>query len=124
MNLIAILKSKGLSLLCIILVTLLTVSYISGKSTRNELEKTNEKLMEHVTLNKRLSDENVKFARELSESPKQYIQVVKEVMKESCNGEVKQQLIEAMQTQRENVDEKNTADIDDKLPDDLIKLLK
>ena len=124
MNPIAILKSKGLSLLCIVLATLLTVSYFSGKSTRNELDQTKEKLLMHVTLNKKLSDENVKFARELNEAPKQYIEVVKEVMRESCNGEVKQQLIDSLKTQRETVDEKNTADIDDKLPADLIKLLK
>lgn len=124
MNPIAIIKSKGLSILCIVLTTLLLASHFSGKSTRNELDETKAKLIQHVSLNKKLSDENVKFARELNEAPKEYIEVVKEVMRESCNGEVKQQLIESLKTQRETVDEKNTADIDDKLPDDLIKLLK
>lgn len=118
-------KSKGLTLACIILSTLLTVSYISGRSDRNQLEKVTEKLNEHLVLNKRLSDENLKFAKELSEQPKEYIKVVKEVMNETCNGEVKQQLIESIATQREkNIDEKNTADIDDRLPASLIQLLK
>lgn len=124
MNPIAIIKSKGLSILCIVLTTLLLASHFSSNSTRNELDETKAKLIQHVSLNKKLSDENVKFARELNEAPKEYIEVVKEVIRESCNGEVKQQLIESLKTQRETVDEKNTADIDDKLPDDLIKLLK
>lgn len=123
--LLTTIKSKLSTVICIILATLLIASYISGRSDRIKLDDVNSKLSEHVALNKRLSDENLKFAKELNEQPKQYIQVVKEVMNETCNGEVKQQLIESIATNREQaISEKNTADIDDRLPASLIKLLK
>lgn len=124
-SLLMTIKSKAALVICIILSTLLTASYISGRSDRAELIEVRESLTTNVALNKRLSDENLKFAKELNEAPKEYIKIVKEVMNETCNGEVKQTLIESMATQRENnVNEKVTADIDDNLPPNLILMLK
>ena len=128
MNLIlTTLKSKGLSILCIVLVTLLSVSYMSGKSDREALDIAQGKLLEHVTLNKRLSEQNLELANQIKNKPKEYIPIVKEVDKEVCNGVVKQQAINALLSKKETVNEatkQNTADIDDRLPTDLLKLLK
>lgn len=120
---IATLKSKGLTLLCIVLATLLTVSYLSGKADRSELTSVQGKLLEHVQLNKRLSDQNLELAEEIKNKPAEYITIVKEVEKQVCNGIVKQQLINSLPSKKE-VTSENTANIDDRLPSDLIKLLK
>lgn len=129
MNLIlAALKSKGLSILCIVLATLLTASVISGKYDREARDTAQGKLLEHVTLNKRLSEQNLELANDIKNKPKEYITIVKEVGKEVCNGVVKQQAINALlSSKKETVNEatkQNTADIDDRLPTDLLKLLK
>jgi len=122
------LKSKGLSILCIVLATLLTASVISGKYDREALDTAQVKLMEHVTLNKRLSEQNLELANEIKNKPKEYITIVKDIDKEVCNGVVKQQAInELLSSKKETVNEdakQNTADIDDRLPNDLLKLLK
>lgn len=129
MNLIlTTLKSKGLSILCIVLATLLTASIISGKYDREARDTAQGKLLEHVTLNKRLSEQNLELANQIKNKPKEYIPIVKEVDKEVCNGVVKQQAINALlSSKKETVNEatkQNTADIDDRLPTDLLKLLK
>jgi hypothetical protein len=127
MNLIAAIKSKGLTLLVIILMTLLSVSYMSGKSDREALDAAQDKLLTHVTLNKRLSEQNLELAEELKNKPKEYITITKEVSKEVCNGFVKQQVINSLPSKKGVVNEdakQNVADIDDRLPTDLIKLLK
>ncbi|MNC18471.1 hypothetical protein D3C75_663720 [compost metagenome] len=120
---IATLKSKGLTLLSIVLATLLTVSYLSGKADREQLTTTQGKLLEHVQLNKRLSDQNLELAEEIKNKPAEYITIVKEVEKQVCNGIVKQQLINSLPSKKE-VTSEHTANIDDRLPSDLIKLLK
>lgn len=111
----------------IVLLTLLSASYLSGKSDREKLEGVSEKLLEHVKLNKSLSDQNLALAEEIKNKPKEYITIVKEVDKEVCNGIVKQQMINSLKSKKETVNEtdvQNTADIDDRLPTDLIQLLK
>jgi hypothetical protein len=128
MNLIlATLKSKGLSILCIVLATLLTASYLSGKADRVKLTATQGKLLAHVQLNKRLSDQNLELAEEIKTKPAEYITITKEVSKEVCTGVVKQQLINAIPSKKgvnNGTTAQNTADIDDRLPDNLLKLLK
>lgn len=122
-TLLATLKSKGLTILCIVLFTLLTSNYISNERSKNELDKAQSSLLTHVQLNKRLSDENLNLAKELKESAKQ-IPIVKEVMKEVCNGKINEKLIESLPTKKDKVNEEKTADIDDRLPSNLIQLLK
>ena len=125
--LITTIKSKFQTVLCIVLATLLTASYLSGSSDRTELEQVSKKLTEHVQLNERLSEQNLLLAEEAKTRPEKIITVVKEVDKEVCNGIVRQQLINNLPTKipsKEVVDEKTVADIDDRLPDNLIKLLK
>lgn len=126
-QILAGLKSKGLSILCIVLVTLLTASYLSGKSVREELKGVSEKLVEHVQLNKRLSDQNLELAEEIRTRPTEYITITKEVDRNICNGVVQQELINSLpSTKKGAIDEKkqDVANIDDRLPTDLIKLLK
>lgn len=126
-NILGILKSKLQMIVLIVLLTLLSASYLSGKSDREKLEGVSEKLLEHVKLNKSLSDQNLALAEEIKNKPKEYITIVKEVDKEVCNGIVKQQLINSLKSKKETVNEtdvQNTADIDDRLPTDLIQLLK
>lgn len=124
MKILAMLKSKALLILCIVLATLFAASFISSKADRRELVIAQTKLIEHVSLNKRLSDENLKLAQEIERQPAKYIPVVKEVFKEVCTGMVVQEKINSLPSMREKVNEENTADIDDRLPADLIQLLK
>lgn len=121
--LLAAIKSKGLTILCIILLTLLTTTYLSDQESRKELTKAQAALIKHVELNRRLSDENLQLAKDLEASSKQ-IPVVKNVMTEVCNGVVKEKLIESLPSRKEKVNEEKTVDIDDRLPTDLIQLLK
>lgn len=121
--LLAAIKSKGLTILCIILLTLLTTTYLSDQESRKELDTAQAALIKHVELNKRLSDENLQLAKDLEASSKQ-IPVVKNVMTEVCNGVVKEKLIESLPSRKEKVNEEKTVDIDDRLPTDLIQLLK
>lgn len=126
MNLIATLKSKGLSILAIVLATLLTFTYYTGKGDREELEQAQGKLLEHVQLNERLSKQNLELVEELRTKPIEYITITKDVTKEVCNGLVKQEAINNL-PKKEVKDEQTqqaVADIDDRLPTDLIKLLK
>lgn len=125
MNPITLIKSKFQTLLCIILATLLTVSYLTGRSDRAELKQVSGKLTEHVLLNERLSEQNLSLAREIRDKPAEYITITKEVEKEVCNGRIKQELIKALPVKKDDINaKKTTADIDDRLPDDLLKLLK
>lgn len=122
-TLLATLKSKGLTILCIVLFTLLTTTYISNEHNKSELDKAQSSLLTHVQLNKRLSDENLALAKEVKESAKQ-IPIVKEVMTEVCNGRINEKLIESLPAKKDKVNEEKTADIDDRLPSNLIQLLK
>ena len=129
MDLIATIKSKGLSILCIILVTLLTVSVLSYNSNKKELENTQGQLLKHVQLNESLSKQNLDLAEEIKNKPKEYITITKEADKKLCDGLLIQQSINSLpsKTKKEAVNENNVqniADIDDRLPTDLIKLLK
>lgn len=124
MGIVTTLKNKALLITFVVLTSLLIATYMSGKSDREELKLTSEKLLEHVTLNKRLSDENLRLVKELKEKPPEYITLTKEVMKEVCNGVVKQTLINSLPSKKGNVNEEKVVDIDDRLPDDLIRLLK
>lgn len=123
-SLLATLKSKGLTILCIILLTLLTTTYLSDKHNREELVIAQEALIRHVDMNKRLSDENLALAKELRDAPDKQLPIVKEVMVEICNGAINGKLIESLPSKKEKVNEEKTADIDDRLPTDLIQLLK
>lgn len=125
MNPITLIKSKLQTLLCIVLATLLTVSYMSGRSDRAELTRVSGKLTEHVLLNERLSEQNLTLAEEIKNKPKEYITITRDVEKEVCNGRIKQELIKALPAKKDDINaKKTTADIDDRLPDDLLKLLK
>lgn len=123
-GLLAAIKSKFLSFICVVLITALSISYIAGRNDRVELTALRAKVIEHVALNEKLSAQNVGLLKEIKDRPPQYITVTKEVGKEVCNGAVTQAQIDALPSKKEMVDdEKNTADIDARLPTDLIKLL-
>lgn len=124
MNPITLIKSKAQTFLCIVLATLLTVSYLTGKADRKELEQVSQKLTEHVQLNERLSSQNLTLAEEIKNKPKEYIPIVKNVEREVCNGRIQQELIEALPRKESINDKTSVADIDDRLPNDLLKLLK
>lgn len=128
MNFLISLKSKALGILCIILITALTISVIEGNSNKTELTSLRTKYSDQVTMNERLSNQNLDLLDEIDKRPIEFINIVKEVQVEICNGRVQQELINALPSKKGNVnvekDQANTADIDDRLPDDLIRLLK
>lgn len=124
MNLIATVKSKLLSILCIILFTTTGLVYWSGNNDRKELKEVSDKLVHHVELNETLSRQNLELAEEIRTKPIAYITITKEVESEICKGRVSETMINTLPSKRkEGVDEKVTVDIDDRLPSDLIKLL-
>lgn len=104
------------------------MTYLSAKSDRDLLVKSEEKLLEHVSLNKRLSDENLELVRQLETQPTVYIPIIKEVEKVICSGDVTKSKIEALPSKQKSnnevISETNTADIDDYLPPSLIRLLQ
>lgn len=125
MNPLVAIKSKLLSILCIVLFTTSGLVYWSGKNDRDELKEVREKLVQHVELNETLSRQNLELAEEIRTKPIEYITITKDVEKEVCEGKIAQNAIKNIPSKRkEGVDEKITADIDDRLPADLIKLLK
>lgn len=125
MNLISLIKSKMSSVIIVVLITLLAVSYISGKTDRNTLVKINNELLTQTLVNKQLVSENQKLYEDLKNVPDRSVEVVKEVYKEICSTDVKKSQIEGLPSKRTGVDnETHTVDIDDRLPDDLIRLLK
>lgn len=127
MNLIQSVKSKAQTILIIVLATLLAASVISGKYDRDMLSDVREKLLSHVELNKSLSEQNLALAEELRTRPTEFIRITKEVEKEVCNGKVTQGLIDSLPSKKGVSNEQTTqgtADIDDRLPTDLLRLLK
>lgn len=125
MNIIAMVKGKFLQVACISLITAFGLLYWSTDSDRDELVILRDKLVRHVELNESLSRQNLVLAEELKTKPIEYITITKEVEKEVCEGRIAQEKIKSLPTKRkEGVNEKVTADIDDRLPDDLIRLLK
>lgn len=128
MNFLINLKSKAIGIICIILITALTISVIEGRSNKTELTELRTKYSDQLTLNERLSNQNLDLLDEIDKRPIEFINIVKEVQVEICNGRVQQELINALPSNKGAVnaeqDKANTADIDDRLPDDLLRLLK
>lgn len=124
MNIITYVKGKLTTIIIVSLVVLLSVSYVSGKMDRTSLVKVSNELLTQTQLNQRLISENTKLLDELKTMPEKQIEIVKQVDREICNGVVKVEAINNLPTKRVDNNETHTADIDDRLPDDLIKLLK
>lgn len=126
-NLLSAIKSKALSVLCIILITALTISFVTGVSDRNELSELRVKVVNHAALNEKLSAQNIELLKEIKNKPVEYVTITKEVDSQVCDGTVSLALINAIKSTKEQdheTDEINTVDIDAKLPTDLIQLLK
>lgn len=122
------LKSKIVGVLCIALITALAMSVWENNANQKELDSLRVKFSDQVTLNERLSDQNLDLLDEIDKRPIEFITITKEVQVEICNGRIQQELINALPSKKGTVnaeqDQANTADIDDRLPDDLIRLLK
>lgn len=126
MNILASLKSKALGIFCVVLITALSISYLSGKSNYEQLTALQIKYSDQLSSNQRLSEQNLALVSELESRPAQLIEVVREVQVEICNGKIQQELINSL-PKKGVVNDKHegiTADIDDRLPDDLLRLLK
>jgi regulatory protein YycI of two-component signal transduction system YycFG len=124
-TILAKLKSKLAVILIVILTTLLTATYLDRKSIMEDRDSVKESLVEQVTINKRLSDENKSMAEEIKNKPKEFITITKETMVNICDAKVKQEAIKALPHKPKEVqDETHVAGMDDSLPDDLIRLLR
>lgn len=115
----------------IVLSTLLTVSHIEVRDKRDQVSQLTQLADRSIEQNKRLSDQLKDLQYELDTRPAKQIEVVKKVMIEMCEGKVLEAKINSIPSKREvkNVDQqtpdqKPVADIDDRLPDDLLKLLQ
>lgn len=127
-TLFSTIKTKALSVICVMLITALAISFVAGASDRSELTDLRTKVVTQLDVNKKLSDQNIALLDEIKKKPVEYITITKEVEGEVCNGTVGLALINAIQSTRKEqaneAAESNTADIDAKLPANLIKLLK
>lgn len=126
-NILTSVKNKALGIFCIVLITALGITYIDGRNDRSELINLRTKYSDQVSLNERLSDQNLALVEEVEKRPTKLIEVVQEVQVEICNGRIQQELINTLPSKKGSVNaetQSNTADIDDRLPDDLLRLLK
>lgn len=110
----------------LVLVTLLTVSHISNQNKAEQINDLTLIADRAVTQNTRLSDQLNELRVEIETRPTKLIETTKEVMVEICKGKVTIADINALPSKREvkNETEAPVADIDDRLPDELIQLLK
>jgi hypothetical protein len=114
------------------LIALLLASVSLNKHQQSEIKnitkKSSEVYLVNVQLNKTIAD----LRQELIDSPKEYIQITKDVQNEICTAKYSADSILSLPpisttTQQKEVitNEKNSAvDIDAPLPDELVRLLK
>lgn len=110
----------------IVLSTLLTVSTIDNRAKTTQITELTLLADRSVEQNKRMNLEIVDLKKKLETEPSKQIEIAKEVMVEICKGGVTKSKIESLPSKREVTHEAiptNTADIDDRLPADLIRLL-
>lgn len=125
MNVIGTLKAKALSILLVILLTMLVALKVDYNDKVVKLESATSSLVKTTDANKRLSDENIKLIEELKTKPKETLKIVKEVQKELCNIPAKVEAIKSLPSKKKEVtNEEDVADIDARLPDDLLRLLQ
>lgn len=114
---------KTLWILIIVLTSMLAMTYIDARDKEQQIKQLNDIATKSVEQNKRLSYQNKQLAEEIKNKPVEYITITKDVSKELCNGKVIDSQIRNLPSG--GGDEKTrTAGIDDRLPDDLIQLLK
>lgn len=124
-------KSKVLGYVSVIFITALVMCGFAINSQHKENKLLTEQLASLGTLKDLQAETIESLRRDLEEKPKQVITITKEVQSEVCKGitEVDRimNLPSKVKSNRELVHETatqtGTVDIDDRLPDDLIKLL-
>ncbi|ANA49277.1 hypothetical protein PMW_152 [Pseudomonas phage phiPMW] len=123
-TLFAALKGKVLYVIIVVLATLLAATYIDRGIIANDRDKTKATLVEAISINDRLIKQNKQLAEDLKNKPNDSIKIVKESSREICSSTVKSEAIKNLpSTKREVTHETATAGMDDRLPDDLIRVL-
>lgn len=123
-NLIASLTSKIWIIACIVLTTMLTVSEFDNRDLKRKLTAS-ESIVNTLSVANETNTTTInELRKELETKPAQVITITKEVEKEICNGKVKQEAINSLPSKKEVKNEKDVADIDDRLPPELIRLLQ
>ena len=117
--------SKVYMIVIVALITLSSTLYIAYDKQYQELLAANAALSKSelvINGNKTVIDD---MRIELDKKPTEYITITKEVTKELCDSKFKQyQVMNLPSTNKGVENESNYADIDDRLPPDLIKLLQ
>lgn len=125
MKILANLKGKILITLIIILTTLLAATYIDRGIITNDRDKTKSALATQLIVNERLVSENKKLKNDQKSVPNESVVIVKESVKEICNSKISGELIKNLPSKpKEVVGEETIAGTDDRLPDDIKRLLK
>lgn len=125
MKILANLKGKILITLIIILTTLLAATYIDRGIIANDRDKTKSALATQLIVNERLVSENKKLKNDQKSIPNESVVIVKESVKEICNSKISGELIKNLPSKpKEVVGEETIAGTDDRLPDDIKRLLK
>jgi hypothetical protein len=114
------------------LLTLLLASVYLNKSQDREIKNITKKSSEVYLVNVQLNKTIVDLRQELIDSPKEYIQITKDVQNEICTAKYSAESILSLPpintaTQSKEVitnEKKSTVDIDAPLPDELVRLLK
>lgn len=125
-KLLGLFGPKVLWVFVLTLGALLAVSHVSNNSKDSDIRQLQGLADQTVEQNKRLSNQNKELVQQLETRPTLEVITVKEVMTEICNGKVGEAMVDALPSKRpkEVVNETPVADIDDRLPDDLVRLLK
>ena len=126
-KLIDLFSTKVLWVLVIVLSTLLTVSTVANNVKSNNIDTLTELGIKSTEQNKRLSEQLKAAQDEITTRPVEYIETVREVEKEICRGKVTEAQINNIPSKRKEVGDANqapTADIDDRLPPELVRVLQ
>lgn len=117
--------AKVYMVVIVALITLSSTLYVAYGTQKEELLAANQALSKSelvINSNKNLIDD---MRLELEKKPTEYITITKEVTKEVCDAKFKQyQVMNLPSTNKGVENESDYADIDDRLPPDLIKLLQ
>lgn len=126
-KILAGLKDKFLYVALVALSTLLLAVYFDRGGVIEERDGLKQSLAERMIVNERLVSENKHLLEQLKTAPKEAVVITKEVMKEVCTAQVKSEAIKAIPSNKKDgqneANQDRTADIDDRLPAELIRLL-
>ena len=130
-GLVSKVSSKMLWAVVLVLSTLLVTKTLTLNDITKQLSVQNEQVVILTGKVNRINDENQKLRDELRNQPEKVVTITKDVTREVCNGKVlESQILNLPPTKQRGANHAANdqtsppvADLDDRLPDDLVRLL-